>query len=80
MIPAPPGGDLRASLNGQVHFFPEVSVLRLQPGDVLVVKFDAQDATREYLSLLQDQMEALFPGHRVVVMRGCEVEVLRGAD
>jgi len=45
----------------------EVTKLNLQPGDVLAVKVYADDITPEHLKALKAQLQALFPGNKIML-------------
>jgi hypothetical protein len=59
-----------------VEPLPEVKVLRLQPGDVLVAKVDP-DTRPEALEQLRKRLELEFPGQKILVCSGVELEVAR---
>jgi hypothetical protein len=72
---------LRAWLLGSV-LWPEISLVRLQPGDVIVYRTDeVLDERQREAAIVYLQRE--FPGHRVLVVdAGGELQILRpeGAD
>lgn len=54
----------------------EVRVLRLQPGDVLVAKVSDR-ITPETVEAVKWNLESAFPGYRVIVVSGIDLEVAR---
>jgi hypothetical protein len=58
---------------------PEVKVLRLQPGDILVAKVDDRVSQERAVSL-RETLQTAFPGYEVVVVSGFDLEVARALD
>ncbi len=57
----------------------DVKRLTLDPSDTLVLKIKHGPLTHEALDALQDQLSAIFPGHRTVVLTpGTDLEVIEG--
>lgn len=55
----------------------EVRVLRIQPGDVMIVRVH-EDITDAEVAFLKEQMTKLFPGHKCMVfVEGMELSVAR---
>lgn len=57
----------------------EVRVLRLRPGDILVLKAPA-DTTQQMFAELSQRMREEFPEHRTLVIVGVDLDVLRGEE
>jgi hypothetical protein len=57
---------------------PEVKVLRLQPGDHIIARFNA-DISAGLAVEVKRRLEERFPGHDVLVCYGFELEVAREA-
>lgn len=56
---------------------PEVRVVRVQPGDVLVIRLHGQ-VTDDVADMLAQTMKKLFPANEGVLLdQGAEIEVLR---
>lgn len=54
------------------------TILRLEPGDILVIKSDRR-VSRALLERLQGRMQERFPEHKVLVLEaGLSLEVVRG--
>jgi hypothetical protein len=53
-----------------------VRVLRLQPGDVLIAKVDPA-TKQDALEQLRKRLELEFPGQKILVCLGVELEVAR---
>lgn len=66
-------------MTNELEEVPAVKLLRLEPGDVLVVETDtilSNESSRRIGSLIERE----FPGHRVVVLdAGTRLKVARGA-
>lgn len=54
----------------------EVRVLRLQPGDVIVVRIE-RPVTQVAADTLREKLEEAFPGHKGVILDGASMEVIR---
>jgi len=54
----------------------EVEVLRLQPGDVIVVTIHER-MSRQQSDRVSEQVKARFPGHEVVLAQGLSLSVKR---
>lgn len=57
----------------------EIKVLRLQPGDVIIARFDV-DVSEDSAIEVKQKLEEEFPGHEVLVCCGFELEVARKSD
>ena len=60
--------------------YESVRILRLQPGDVLVVRLDA-DITRQQAHDIRQELKPKFPDNEVLVLgRGVDVEIFRAEE
>ena len=58
----------------------EAKILRLEPGDIIALRFD-RELTAEQARLLQEQGRLAFPGHHVAVLTGgVDLVVVREAE
>lgn len=53
-----------------------VRILRLEPGDVLVLRAERRVSVAE-ANQLRERMESVFPGHKSLVLDGVTLEVAR---
>ena len=59
---------------------PDVEILRLQPGDTLVIT-SLVPLTDEHVASLRDDLGARFPGHQAIILDGgITLSVLRKED
>lgn len=58
--------------------FESVRILRLQPGDEIVVRVSDRGISSDDLRRIKSTAEGLWPGHRIVVLHnGIDIEVVR---
>lgn len=58
--------------------FEEVRILRLQPGDEIVVKVTDRGVSTDDLQRIKSAAEELWPDNRVIVLHdGIDIEVIR---
>lgn len=55
---------------------PEVRVLRLQPGDIIVAKLH-DEATLAHAEEIRGQLQEKFPDYEVLMLAGLDLEVAR---
>lgn len=58
----------------------EVRVMRLKPGDVIMLQVEHRHIDRETIVDLKARLEEEFPGHRCVVLSGCDLSIVRDED
>lgn len=75
-LPVVPSGPAQGAVlpapdqvSGQLDTFEHVQVLRLEPGDTLVLKVP-RELTAEQADDVRQQLEARFPGYPALVMSG----------
>lgn len=66
--------------DGEPDHFPHVELLRLEPGDTLVVKIDST-MPREALDQIGITLRERFPDHELIFCNGVDLSVIRrGTD
>jgi hypothetical protein len=58
----------------------DVEVLRLQPGDTIIVTVTKGQLSPMLTEELRENVKRNFPGHEVMVANGVSLSVSRGAD
>jgi hypothetical protein len=54
-----------------------VRILRLEPGDEIVLRVDARGIGPKSIERIKEMAEERWPGHRVTVMDRIDIEVVR---
>lgn len=59
----------------------EVRILRLRPGDTVVVTLDRDHVLDDHEhAVLTERLQKRFPDHQVLVLSGAKLEVLRAGE